>query len=629
MTLRRLSGMLFTYVSSIKPFAVSGPGLRALMLRILDPRAKIDYLYMFLVAALPTGLAYYLGAHKSYEFEGEIYLGYWVKTNFWPFMFLLPFMLWVVRRLFYRIAPISAATMTDVPPIIQLIKGAAAQKEAYMEMRHYLSSPLLLAAMIGLALMIQMADMAELMMVYFADQPIRPGETDWTVMFAAGVMSKAENMILVFFGYIVQFLAIWFQCLLTLFLLAHNFFFLGRVYQRSRVTPGQESHYIQVDLDDVNRCFGFRGANDAFNSQVVLLILYGVLALVTRFNNVYVEDAPLRFEDLMTWPLNLPQIDYFPDVGQWLVSSFWLLTLFTVSLPAVVKLLPRFSSGSKSVEMSITDYIKEFIPPDQWQLGDSPSQRSIDQLAAKFAQNAFWPTGNNRASQLFFFSSWVFLIILWPLQTADTELLVAVILILGVIAYCFRTLLISLLNASLSFVDERLTKERPELLDTPEEKPLKVEGNLFISYRRQDAGAYARLIQQSLVPFVDEQKIFMDLNAIHDGDDFVERITDAVLECDALFVIIGPDWASCTNSNGEPRIFQPKDFVRLEIETGLKHKRLVIPVLVGGATVPTEEQLPESLQPLLRRHARELSDSRWDYDISELVKTLVAKSDKS
>lgn len=512
-------------------------------------------------------LAYYLGAHESHEFGGEVYLGYWVKTNFWPFIFVLPFMLWIIRVVFNRMAPINTREMTVVPPIIQLIRDLPAQKQAYQEMCHYLTSPILIGAVFAVALMIQVIDMRELMGVYFSGGDVRTGEADWSVMYTAGIMTRWENFTFVLFAYVVQFLVIWIQCLVLFFLLGHNLFFLNRIYQRSRVSKEAEQSFIVIDLDDVNQCFGFRKANDAFNSQVVLLILYGVVALLSRYNNVYIEGASLQFGDVL----------------QWIVSIFWVLTFVIVTLPAWVKLLPRFSSQHKSTEISITDYMKEFILPGEWTYGDEPSTKVTNQLAAKFARNSFWPTGNNRASQLFFFCGWVFLIILLPLQTEDMGLLVLILALLGGIAYVFRSLLIFSLNIFLSFIDERLSKPNPEILDQIDTSPVKLKKKVFISYRREDASAYAKLVQQSLLPYMEADNVFIDRVGIHDGDDFVDTITEAVLSCDVL--------------------------------------------LVGGNQMPKLDDVPESLEPLLRRHARELSDSRWEYDLSELVNAISEKSE--
>jgi hypothetical protein len=106
------------------------------------------------------------------------------------------------------------------------------------------------------------------------------------------------------------------------------------------------------------------------------------------------------------------------------------------------------------------------------------------------------------------------------------------------------------------------------------------------------------------------------------GIDFVERITTAVDGCRALLVVMGPRWASGAGGNG-PRIAEPDDFVRLEVETALRSAdTTVIPVLVAGARMPTPGELPEPLRPLARRNAIELSDQRWRYDVGRLLDTV-------
>ena len=311
-----------------------------------------------------------------------------------------------------------------------------------------------------------------------------------------------------------------------------------------------------------------------------------------------------------------------------ILATFWLVTFFTVSSPALIKLLPWFSSSFKSTEISVADYIKEYIPPEKSKFRGELKPKEVDLLAAKFANNAFWPTGDNRASLFFFFCGWIFLVLLLPLKTSDNTLLVLLIGLLGVLAYLFRTIMFFALRTSLTFIDERLAKPRADLIEAEslEIEASRIDGRVFISYRREDSSAYSKLIQQSLVQYIEPDNIFIDRVAIHDGDDFVDRITTAVLECDVLLVVIGSNWAACKTAEGERRIMQTEDVVRLEIETGMENGRPVIPVLVGGAKMPLPEEVPLSLAPLLRRHARELSDCRWEYDISELAKSLAEKA---
>ena len=145
---------------------------------------------------------------------------------------------------------------------------------------------------------------------------------------------------------------------------------------------------------------------------------------------------------------------------------------------------------------------------------------------------------------------------------------------------------------------------------------------VFISYRREETSAHAGRLYDAMAAQLGEHNVFMDVE-LAPGVDFVERITDAVGGCHVLLVIIGPQWATVSNGGASPRLAQPDDFVRLEVETALRRDDVtVIPVLVGGARMPGAGDLPESLRTLSRRNALELSDMRWRYDIERLMERL-------
>ena len=145
---------------------------------------------------------------------------------------------------------------------------------------------------------------------------------------------------------------------------------------------------------------------------------------------------------------------------------------------------------------------------------------------------------------------------------------------------------------------------------------------VFISYRRQDSAAYAGRVYDAMVARFEERNVFMDLD-LAPGVDFVERITEAVSACQVLIEVIGPTWATVKDDEGEIRIADPEDFVRLELEIALKRPDVtVIPVLVSGAQMPDRRDLPPELGALARRNALELSDRRWRYDVGQLISAL-------
>jgi hypothetical protein len=146
-------------------------------------------------------------------------------------------------------------------------------------------------------------------------------------------------------------------------------------------------------------------------------------------------------------------------------------------------------------------------------------------------------------------------------------------------------------------------------------------GNVFISYRRRETSGHAGRLYDRLAEHFGDERVFMDLR-MEPGLDFVEQIDEAVTHCDALLSLIGAQWLDMRDAHGRRRLDDPNDFARLEVEAALARDVRVIPVLLQDAKMPEPEDLPESLAPLARRHAIELSDERWDYDVGRLIEVL-------
>jgi hypothetical protein len=145
---------------------------------------------------------------------------------------------------------------------------------------------------------------------------------------------------------------------------------------------------------------------------------------------------------------------------------------------------------------------------------------------------------------------------------------------------------------------------------------------IFISYRREDARGDAGRLANDLQEIFGAQQIFRDIEAIEAGTDFVRAIDEGVGACAVLLAVIGSRWLSVTGADGQRRIDDPRDYVRLEIALALKRDVRVVPVLVGEARMPKPEELPEDIAALARRHAHELSDRRWQFDVSNLAKVI-------
>jgi TIR domain-containing protein len=142
---------------------------------------------------------------------------------------------------------------------------------------------------------------------------------------------------------------------------------------------------------------------------------------------------------------------------------------------------------------------------------------------------------------------------------------------------------------------------------------------VFISYRRCDAGPYARLLQVRLGQRLPGTAVFMDLDSIEVGTDFAEAIKTGVASCRVLIALIGARWASVTDGDGRRRLDDPDDYVRFEIRTALERRARVIPVLVDGATMPHRQQLPDDLATLARLNPLQMSYDRYEYDEGRLM----------
>lgn len=145
------------------------------------------------------------------------------------------------------------------------------------------------------------------------------------------------------------------------------------------------------------------------------------------------------------------------------------------------------------------------------------------------------------------------------------------------------------------------------------------KGRIFISYRRIDSAGYAGRIYDRLVAYFGEDAIFMDVDTIEGGTDFTKVLEDAVQSCDVLIALIGGQWLSIKDKDGERRLDNPEDFVRVEIATALKRNIRVIPVLVDGVDMPQPTDLPENLKTLARRNALRVNHHSFNPDIYRLL----------
>jgi hypothetical protein len=142
---------------------------------------------------------------------------------------------------------------------------------------------------------------------------------------------------------------------------------------------------------------------------------------------------------------------------------------------------------------------------------------------------------------------------------------------------------------------------------------------IFINYRRDDSAGYAGRIHDSLASSFGTDSVFIDIDDIKPGVDYVSTIEERIAGCDVMLALIGSRWLDSRDASGRRRLDDPADFVRVEIERALARHIRVIPVLIGTATMPGQADLPPDIGQLAMLEASALSDSRWPYDMSQLV----------
>jgi len=147
-------------------------------------------------------------------------------------------------------------------------------------------------------------------------------------------------------------------------------------------------------------------------------------------------------------------------------------------------------------------------------------------------------------------------------------------------------------------------------------------GGIFLSYRREEAGYAAGRLADNLATRFVNTRVFIDVDSIPPGEDFVEAVRQAVAQCDVLLSLIGRQWTTMTDDGGHRRLENPDDFVVLEIKEALDRDIPVVPVLVDGAEMPKPDELPANLRSLSRRNAVRVDVESFRRDVDDLLNHL-------
>jgi hypothetical protein len=146
---------------------------------------------------------------------------------------------------------------------------------------------------------------------------------------------------------------------------------------------------------------------------------------------------------------------------------------------------------------------------------------------------------------------------------------------------------------------------------------------IFISYRRDDDPGMVGTLYDHLEEKFSKERIFMDVeDGIPPGHDFVRVLEEEVAQCNIMLAVVGKNWLAAKDSRGRSRLENPRDFVRIEIESAMRLEKLVIPVLINKAEMPSEAELPDSMKQFARRHAVRITFERRRADAQGLTEKI-------
>lgn len=132
--------------------------------------------------------------------------------------------------------------------------------------------------------------------------------------------------------------------------------------------------------------------------------------------------------------------------------------------------------------------------------------------------------------------------------------------------------------------------------------------DIFISYRRSDAEAYARMLYNDLT--ANGFNAFYDYKSIGGGD-FIDAIFSAIDECKDMIVLLSRDSLN-------ERILSVKDTMHREIAYAIQQNKRVVGIMLAGFdNFPLS--LPEDLQKLPRINCLNGKMEYWEFMIEKLI----------
>lgn len=125
---------------------------------------------------------------------------------------------------------------------------------------------------------------------------------------------------------------------------------------------------------------------------------------------------------------------------------------------------------------------------------------------------------------------------------------------------------------------------------------------IFINYRRNDSGQFARRLYDGLCVFYGKDRVFIDVDSIQPGVRWEDELDAALQICSVFLIVIADKWLAELDA----RTKKPDDdYVRKEIAAALKRGILTVPILVHDTTLPNSNDVPDDIKDFLKIQAAE------------------------
>ena len=145
---------------------------------------------------------------------------------------------------------------------------------------------------------------------------------------------------------------------------------------------------------------------------------------------------------------------------------------------------------------------------------------------------------------------------------------------------------------------------------------------IFVNYRKGAHTGVVEALHRELARHFGEDQVFLDMRSMLPGERYPDELRWGVLSCEVLLVVVHADWLAAVDEHGTRLLDRERDWVREEIEIALEAGKPVVPVRLGDARPPAQQDLPPSIRDLALRQAHRIRTGSFGPDVERLASRL-------